>query len=61
MAACLAYPDYENEEVIAYLENRDNFCSKARLPVASKPTLRIDVESIEIEDGIVFIFGTNDS
>jgi len=57
VAACLAYPDYANEQVVAYLENIDNYCAKCSIPVAANPSLRLDLEGIEIEDGMIFIFG----
>ena len=57
VAACIAYPDYENEVVVAYLENDEHFCSKCLIPVSTSPSLRVDVERIEVEDGAIFIFG----
>ena len=57
VAACLAYPDYANEQVVAYLENNENYCAKCNIPVVSDPALRLDLESIEIEDGKIFVFG----
>ena len=57
VAACLAYPDYANEQVIAYLENNEHYCAKCCIPVVANPSLRLDLEGIEIEDGMIFVFG----
>ena len=57
VAACIAYPDYANEVVVAYLENNENYTAKCSIPVVSNPTLQLDLEGIEIEDGMVFVFG----
>lgn len=57
LAACIAYPDYENEEVVVYLENTEHYCSKCRIPVSGAPSLHLDVGGIEVEDGEVLIFG----
>lgn len=57
VAACLAHPDYVNEQVVAYLENNENFCAKCNIPVVSSPSLRLDLEGIEIRDGTIFVFG----
>jgi hypothetical protein len=61
IAACLAYPDYEREEIVAYLENNENYCLKARIPIVTGPQLKLDILNIEVEDGIVFVFGAGDS
>ena len=57
VAACLAYPDYANEQVIAYLENNEHYCAKCSIPVVANPSLGLDLEGIEIEDGMTFVFG----
>lgn len=57
VAACLSYPDYANEQVVAYLENNENYCAKCSIPVVSNPSLHLDLEGIEIEDGMIFVFG----
>ncbi len=59
VATCLSYPDYANEVVIAYLENNQNYCAKCSIPVVSTPSLQLDLESIEVEDGTVFVFGAD--
>jgi hypothetical protein len=57
VAACLAHPDYANEQVVAYLENNENFFAKCTIPFVSNPSRRLDLEGIEIEDGTTFVFG----
>jgi len=57
VAACFAYPDYANEQIVAYLENNENYCAKCNIPVVSNPSLQLDLEGIEIEDGMIFVFG----
>lgn len=55
-AICIAYPDYDNGAVVAYLENNENYCSKVTIPVntASGPVLNL--ESLIVEDGNVYVF-----
>ncbi len=57
MAGCIAYPDYENNQVIANMENKEHYCAKIRIPVSAEPSLHLDVEGIQVEDGEIFIFG----
>ncbi len=57
VAACLSYPDYENNEVIVFLENKENYCAKCRIPVLSEPDRHLDTENLIIEDGAIFVFG----
>jgi len=58
-ASCIAYPDYGSGEIVAFLENRENYCAKARIPVAEEPRLHVDVRNIVIEDGSVYVFPAN--
>ena len=57
VAGCLAYPNYTDEEVVAYLENNEHYIAKYRIPVLSNPELHLDMENIEIEDGEIILFG----
>ena len=61
VAACLAYPDYANEQIVAYLENTENYCAKCNIPVVANPSLHLDLERIEIEEGMIFVFGEGGS
>ncbi len=57
VAACMSYPDYENEVIVALLENNQNYCAKCTIPVVSDATLQLDLGQMEVEDGVVFVFG----
>ena len=57
VAACLSYPDYEREEVVALLENSENTCAKCRIPVVMDETLQLDLAKMTVGDGMVFVFG----
>ena len=59
IASCIAYPDYEAGEVVAFLENRENYCATVRIPVAGAPTSEADLENIAVEDGSVYVFPVN--
>ena len=56
VAACIAYPDYDASELVAFLENRQSYCAKARLPVLQQAAPCIDAERIIIEKGTVHVF-----
>ena len=57
IAGCIAYPDYENNEVIVYIENDEHYCAQYRIPVSNQPSLHLDVEEIQVDDGAIFLFG----
>ena len=57
VAACLSYPDYEKEEVVALLENSENYCAECRIPVVMDETLQLDLAKMTVGDGLVFVFG----
>ena len=57
LAACLSYPDYEQEEVVALLENAENYCAECRIPVVMDETLQLDLAKMTVGDGMVFVFG----
>ena len=46
-----------NGVVAAALENHENYCAEVRIPVNNSPTLHLDLENLEIGDGVVFVFG----
>ena len=56
VAACIAFPDYDASELVAFLENRENYCAKARLPVLQQPAPHLDAERITIEEGAAHVF-----
>ncbi len=60
VAACLCYPDYANNSVVAFLENDQGYCTKCSIPVVMGQTLQLDLEGIAIEDGMTFVFGQYD-
>ena len=59
VAACIAFPDYDSSELVAFLENRENYCAKARVPVMQHPAPHLDPERISIEEGVVHVFPTD--
>ena len=61
LAVCIAYPDYEDGAVIAYLENFETYCLKATLPVSTTPSLALDIANIATAEGTLFVFGAQDS
>ena len=56
LATCIAYPDYENNVVIALLENNENYCAEVKIPVNIENQPILEPENVEIEDGNVYIF-----
>ena len=55
-ASCIAFQDRDSAELVAFLENRENYCAKARLPVLQQPAPHLDPERITIEEGAVHVF-----
>jgi hypothetical protein len=56
LSSCVAYPDYENNQIIAFLENNKHYCVKVRIPVVNRGGLRLDPEKLITETGAVYIF-----
>jgi hypothetical protein len=57
-AACIAYPDYEDQTVVAYLENAEQYCIRYCIPVVQDADARsLGIKDIREEDGSIFIFG----
>lgn len=55
LATCIAYPDYENNIVVALLENNENYCAEATIPVNIENQPFLEAQNIEINDGNVYI------
>ena len=55
-ACCIAYPDYEEGIVVVYLENRENYCAKYLIPVNTEPNLTLDLEKIQEQNGMIYVF-----
>ena len=55
-ACCIAYPDYKEGVVVIYLENRENYCTKYLIPVNTEPSLTLDLEKIQEQNGMVYVF-----
>jgi hypothetical protein len=55
-ATCIAYPNYEDDTVVALLENRENYCATVVIPVLVDTPVRLDMESIEVRDGNIYVF-----
>jgi hypothetical protein len=56
LSSCVAYPDYENNQIIAFLGNNKNYCVKVRIPVVNRGSLKLDPEKLITEVGAVYIF-----
>ncbi len=56
MTSCVAYPDYANNQIIAFLENDDNYCVKLLMPVVNRNGLKLKADKITTEQGAVYIF-----
>ncbi|TQV75493.1 hypothetical protein FLL45_11290 [Aliikangiella marina] len=56
VATAVVFADYDNMEIIAMLENNQNYCLKVLIPVINEQHLRIDVNQIKTEAGAVYIF-----
>lgn len=57
VAACLSYPDYGSDTVVALLENDENYTLECSIPVVANPDLQLNLEGIEVGEGVVFVFG----
>ena len=56
-ATAIAYPDYDNYEIIAYIENNENVCVKVRIPVIVKNRkFELNLSSTKIEKGTIYVF-----
>ena len=55
-ACAITYPDYENGNLVSYLENFENYCLKVEIPVIEKGYLQADVSNIETHDGSIYVF-----
>jgi hypothetical protein len=55
-ATCVAYPNYQDDTVVALLENHENFCATVILPVLVEPSWLLDTGNMEVKDGSVYIF-----
>jgi predicted metal-dependent TIM-barrel fold hydrolase len=56
LSSCIAYPDYENNQIIAFLENNKNYCVKVLIPVVNRRGLKLDPEKLVTEAGSVDVF-----
>jgi hypothetical protein len=57
LAACLALREQDGRALIADLENNENYCAKAAIPVSGDAKPALLLSDLQIEDGIVFAFG----
>jgi hypothetical protein len=55
LACCVAYPDYRAGEIVALLENHENYCATVRLAVAGDPPA-VDLAGITVKEGSVYVF-----
>ena len=57
LASCMAYPNYQDQQIIALLENNEHYASEVKFPIKYKPHLHLDLENIDIDDGTIYLFG----
>ena len=56
-AACIAFSNNGEGHINAFLENDENYCAKAVLPVEGDGSGRsINLANIAVEDGSIFVF-----
>ncbi len=55
-ACCISYPDYDKGVVVAFLENRENYCSKILIPVDTRSVPVLDPSGIEEHVGTIYVF-----
>lgn len=56
ITSCVAYPDYEKNQIVAFLENNENYCVKVLIPVINRGGLKLNPEKITTQKGAVYIF-----
>jgi len=54
LATCVASTDAETGNIIALLENYENYCAKVTIPVVTGSGL--DMENMQIDDGHICVF-----
>ncbi|MEP6342400.1 MAG: hypothetical protein ABJ275_03720 [Maricaulaceae bacterium] len=57
LASCMAYPNYQDGQVIALLENNEHYLLQVNIPVVTQPHLQLDLENCSTEDGAIYLFG----
>lgn len=56
VTSCISFPNYEKNQIIAFLENSQNYCVKVIIPVVNRNGLHVDAKAIKTEDSAVYIF-----
>ena len=56
VASCIAYPDHGSNKVVAFLENSDNYCNRAELPIINEPRPHLDSSATTFSDGDIYVF-----
>lgn len=56
VATCIAVLNKSSDEIIAALENRENYCSTVRIPIIYTPRLQLMVSELSVDDGEVSVF-----
>ena len=54
VATCIAYSESESGDVVAMLENHENFCATVRMQAS--PGSKLNLDRMEIGDGFVHVF-----
>jgi len=60
LAACLAYPDFQNQCIVSYFENQESYQLRLDIPVLSENGLELDIGNMTSSDGSSIVFGDND-
>ena len=55
VACYTSVPALDGKSIVAFLEDRENDCSKVSIPIAGDPP-SLDIENLEVEDGLVRVF-----
>lgn len=55
VACCTSVPALDGKSIVAFLEDRENDCSKVSIPIAGDPP-SLDIENLEVEDGALRVF-----
>jgi len=56
LSGCIVYADYNNNQLVAFLENHNNYCLKALIPVKAENGLCLSADEMMAEEGGIYIF-----
>lgn len=55
-ACAISYADYEHQQIISFLENKENYCLKVQIPVLINDAPELDTSNLQNLDGTVYVF-----